>query len=587
MRYQKSPGIAVFCVLFGLLSLFGGGLSSQATAPLNTSPSPVLIYTDIVSGPNQGGEKNQGIYLSLFGKNFGSGGLGTRLKVLIGGVEVDNYRALLPARGRPDIQQVIVQIGALGKPQAGVPLPVKVMVDGVASNDDLTFTVNPGRILFVDNEQGSDLTAVAGDIRRPFRHAQTASLSEGAWGAVKAGDFIVLRGTGRPWTDHGYQDYFLRIRDKSGTAPTGLPGSGPIAVMAYPGEDVFIYHPYADGAGKTPSKGGLSAINAVEYPGLGQWITVANLRIEAGGPNGVINLQIAGSHWRIVNNELTALTAIENKGARAGGIAGNGYGEVWLGNHIHDIYCGPVNSGPLLNHGIYIDGDGEYEIAYNVIENIPGGSGFQTFVNGTNGSDTTGNISFHHNLIRGAGKHGINLADGTKDGVRIFNNIIADSSYAGLRFNSTDLRLARIYNNTFYNTNIRHQPKYGAIINDWNLRADAIDLQNNIFVPAPGTDYTGGTVGFDSVPGTARHNFWFGGRRGWFGGRNDRQLDVDALAGALRFVAEGRDFHVQAGSHVIDGGSASVAPLVTNDYDITTRRPQGAGFDIGAYELLQ
>lgn len=579
-------------ILLGVLLVFYSGLFSHAKSPEKTSQSPVLIYTDIISGPNYGGEKNKGIYLSLFGKNFGNGGLGSALKVFIGGVEVDNYRSLRPSQGRPDIQQVIVQIGALGNPKLGVPLPIKVVVNGVESNNDLTFIVNPGRILFADNVKGNDLSAVVGDIHHPFLHVQTANLNEGAWGAVKAGDIIVLRGTGIPWTDHGYQNYFLRIRDKSGTAPTGLSNSGPIGVMAYPGEDVLIYHPYETESKEIQSKGGISAINALEYPGFGQWITVSNLRIEAGGPNGPINVQILGNHWRIVNNELTAVTAAKNKDAKAGGIVGNGFGEAWLGNHIHDIYCGPINSGPLLNHGIYIDGDGDYEIAYNVIENIPGGSGFQTYVNGTNGSDTTSNINFHHNLIRGTGKHGINLADGTKDGIKIFNNIIVDTRYAGLRFNTTDLHLARIYNNTFYNTNIERQPKYGAIMNDWNLRADAIDLQNNIIVPYPGTSYTGGTVGFDSEIGTIKRNFWFRDKRDWFEerkvwfrGKRNIQLDTYPQTGELKFVTEGKDFHLQSGSMAIDAGSPSVAQLVTNDYDVTTRRPQGLGFDIGAYEL--
>lgn len=560
------------------LGLSWAGISNAAQPSSKNSQAPILVYTDITSGPNYGGENGKGIYLSLFGKNFGKGGLGRTTKVLIGGVEVAEYRSLGISRARPDIQQLTVQVGALGKPKLGIPLPIKVVVNGIESNSDLTFTVNPGRILYVDNVKGNDVTAVVGDIHHPFRHVQTARLNEGAWGEMKPGDFIVMRGTGTPWTDHGYQDYFLRIRDKSGSAPTGLAGSGPLGIMGYPGEDVFIYQPYETGAGKSRSKGGITAINAQDYPGLGQWVTISNLRIEAGGSNGVINVQIQGNHWRIVNNELTAATAVKNSDAKAGGIAGNGFGETWLGNHIHDIYCGPPNASPLQNHGIYIDGEGKYEIAYNVIENIPGGSGFQTYVNGTNGSNTTGNINLHHNLIRVIGKHGINLADGTKDGVKIFNNIVADIQYAGLRFNTTQLRNARIYNNTFYNTNLARKGTYGAIMNDWKLPTDAIDMQNNIVEPSSGTHYTGGTVGFGDKVGTINRNFWYGGK-------GSTQLDVYPQSGELRFVNEGKDFHVREGSWTIDAGSQTVSHLVANDYDITTRRPQGLGFDIGAYEL--
>ncbi|MEC5161199.1 hypothetical protein ACFDR9_004545 [Janthinobacterium sp. CG_23.3] len=576
---QHFPGRVLLRCALAALCGGGGAVASHAHAGARQAP-PLLVYTDIVSGPNDGGENNKGIYLSLFGKNWGNVGLGSALKVFIGGVEVDNYRSLGRARGRPDIQQLTVQIGALGKPRPGAALPLKVVLNGVASNDNLTFTVNPGRILFVDNVNGKDMTAVAGDIRRPFRHVQTARLDQAAWGQAGAGDFIVLRGTGTAWTDRGHDGYFLRVRDKSGTAPTGAPRSGPIGLMGYPGEDVYIYQAYQADARNNPPKGAISAINAQEYPGLGQWLSVSNLRIEAGGPAGAINLQILGSHWRIVNNELSAATAVGNSDAKAGGIVGNGFGQVWLGNHIHDVYCGPANRGPLQNHGIYIDGDGDYEIAYNVIENIPGGSGFQTYANGSNGSDTTGNINFHHNLIRGVGKHGINLADGSRERINIFNNIVADTRYAGLRFNSTQLRQARIYNNTFYHTNTEGKAGYAAIMNDWHLPAHAIDLQNNLVVPSPGTDYTGGSVGFALSAGVVNRNFWFGGK-------GDTGLDAYPQTGAHGFAAAGRDFHLRPDSWAVDAGSAAVAGLVTNDYDISTPRPQGLGFDIGAYELAR
>jgi hypothetical protein len=48
------------------------------------------------------------------------------------------------SRGAAGIQQITVQVGALGNPVAGTALPVKVVVDGVQSNIDKTFTPNPG-----------------------------------------------------------------------------------------------------------------------------------------------------------------------------------------------------------------------------------------------------------------------------------------------------------------------------------------------------------------------------------------------------------------------------------------------------------
>lgn len=554
---------------------------ASAPADAGASPdagAPRVLYTDILSGPSVGGENNKGVYLSIFGVGFGNTGLGARLKVFIGGVEVDNYRTLGPSRGRPDIQQITVQIGALGGPSPGQPLPIRVDVDGVSSNTDHTFTVNPGRLLFVDNVVGNDATAVVGDVMHPFRHAQTSNLSAGAWGQVAPGDFIVLRGTGTPWRDTGYEGYFLRYRNKSGSAPTGAVGTGPIAIIGYPGEDVFIE--------QTPDinpNGGITAINGSNYTGMGQWAVVANLRIQGDGYDGPISHEIYGHHWRVVNNDLSAPRANE-VGSRGAGITGNGVGEFWVGNHIHDISGGAG----LENHGIYIDGAGSYEIAYNLIERISGGSGIQVYVNGGNGSDYlddqnvpfapyTSALRIHHNTVHDVAKYLINLADGSRSGIAVYNNVAYNGAWASLRFNTNTLSGCRIFNNTFYNSPTDGRAVHGAIMNDWGFPADALDLENNIFVAHPGAAYDSGSVGLSTGIGIIRNNLYFGGT-------GSVSFDSQPISGDPRFVSAGSDFHLQAGSPALDSGSSTVQPVVGDDYDATTARPRGAGFDLGAYE---
>src|SRR5579871_6697371 len=73
---------------------------AAALAPAPVNGAPYVAYTDLVAGPTSGGERDKGVYLSLFGVNFGAQ-LGATLKVTIGGTEVDNYRYLGPSRGRP------------------------------------------------------------------------------------------------------------------------------------------------------------------------------------------------------------------------------------------------------------------------------------------------------------------------------------------------------------------------------------------------------------------------------------------------------------------------------------------------------
>ncbi|MHB8624029.1 MAG: hypothetical protein ACYDBA_11805, partial [Sulfuricaulis sp.] len=49
-------------------------VQAQTTQPSSLPPAPItgapyITYTDILSGPNTGGENNEGTYLSIFGKN--------------------------------------------------------------------------------------------------------------------------------------------------------------------------------------------------------------------------------------------------------------------------------------------------------------------------------------------------------------------------------------------------------------------------------------------------------------------------------------------------------------------------------------
>ena len=148
-------------------------------------------------------------------------------------------------------------------------------------------------------------------------------------------------------------------------------------------------------------------LNGQTYPNAGRWAVVTNLRIDCEGYDGPISQEIYGDNWRVINNDLSASTAPTSGSSvpRMAGITGNGANAVWLGNHIHDIQGSYDEC-----HGIYIDGDGSYEIAYNNIHDIRSGNGFQVYVNGGNGSNNASNVNFHHNLIHDVSKHGINIA---------------------------------------------------------------------------------------------------------------------------------------------------------------------------------
>src|SRR6185312_13424757 len=98
------------------------------------------------------------------------------------------------------------------------------------------------------------------------------------------------------------------------------------------------------------------ADSARQAEGYGAWWTIANLVIESGFNDGPINVQRGdvnplGAHWRVVNNELTMRSCQISTRCRAGGVAGEGIGNYWVGNYIHDVYDKPDCCTNLENHG--------------------------------------------------------------------------------------------------------------------------------------------------------------------------------------------------------------------------------------------
>ena len=607
-------------------------IAAPAPSPTPASGAPMVLYTDIVSGPNSGGENGQGIYLSVFGKNFGSCTYsGTPVStapqgcpvVTVGGGSVANYRYVGVSKGRPDVQQITVQIGTAAKSGA-----VVVTTSVGSSNTDKTFLVNPGRIIFVD-PNGNDSTAVVNDITHPFKTVQswaTQSSSDltnvlTAWGNVQPGDFIVFRNG--VFQGSGMESYFIRfITAKngyaSGTAPTGAAGTGPITIMGYPNENPFIQCipvnltgiasslmpvlPANSGIVNVNSSavynsgGCLSGLNRSNFPNAGEWVVIADLRIEGGGYDGPISEEVGGYNWRVVNNELTAYTGVTwpqanayNKlhgttslaPSRMAGITGNGINSIWLGNNIHDINgsdcrIDPTTGAPSTNctgseaHGIYIDGYGSYEVAYNHIHDIKSGKGFQSYATGSNdlspynSSPEVDNVNLHHNLIYNTLTHGINVADSAKSGWQIWDNVVYNAGGNALYFNTLTLVGCKIYNNTLI----------GSSYNGWAPLSNAVDLQNNIIDPS--------AFGSGNLNGIMNNNLWYNPSSKTMTSQSSSTSSYSlsqVFANATSF-----DFHLISTSPAIDAGADGVSSLVTNDYDITTARPQGTHLDIGAFE---
>ncbi|MBW8760424.1 MAG: right-handed parallel beta-helix repeat-containing protein, partial [Burkholderiales bacterium] len=206
---------------------------------------------------------------------------------------------------------------------------------------------------------------------------------------------------------------------------------------------------------------------------------------------------------------------------------------------------------------------------------ITGGNGFQVYTNG-GFSTTTNNITVHHNVIDGVGKHGINLADGTGSNVLVYDNLVTNTQFSGLRFNTVNLANASVLSNTFYNTALAASAKqgsYGVISNDWNLPAGSVKFVNNIFYASNGAYLLGGSTAFSGLEGTWSDDLWFNGADG------APTFATGAVSLDPLFVRAGSDFHLGSGSPAIGAGSSTTSSVVADDLYGTLRT---ANIDIGA-----
>jgi len=571
---------------------------TPAPAPAPVTGAPIVTFTDAVSGPVTGGENNLGGYLSIFGLNFGSAsGLGTTTKVYIGGVEVANYRYLGTAKvgGKLGLQQIAVQVGNLNLP-LGTAEPVKVVVGGVASNVNNTFTPNPGRVLFA-SLTGNDTTAVAGDITHPWRNLQTTT-NGGLAAIIQAGDQVVIRGGS--WSDIGFDSSWFRFRypNQEGSKPTGAAGTGWIQFTAYPGpikgnaiETVHYTTP-------ANMRGGFQGANSAYYGTTGDYVSISNLQMDvnanATSDAAPVNVQYSAGPWRVVNNELGPWPAAIH--SLAAGVSGHGNGTTVLGNLIHDIACTGANE----NHGIYADsGALNWEIGYNWIHDITGGNLIQFFDNvGLAGNTYTGfptgwtgftGMKVHNNWLENGGKYGLNLADGIQSG-QIWNNVIIGATYSGLRINtiSQNMDLTVAFNTFYDNDRLASGSGNGQVLNTWGNYnpTGTIRIYDNIFAAGPHTtpssSFYDNTGNSDAYLAFARNLYWDYGY-GW----TTNTRDALGIRGNPLFTsATTEDLSLTAASPAVNTGTQAIPFTIVDDITSLDARPSGGADDIGAYERV-
>lgn len=412
---------------------------------------PRLFFTDLESGPNQGGEGDLGVFLTLYGEGFGVRE-GSSI-VSVGGGEVARYVLWEPDTGARGMDCIVVQLG----PETASG-PIMVSVGGIPSNP-LPFIVREGRIFFVIPDSPEATDEGPGTFAQPFRSIYRPRES------MQAGDVVYLKG-GRIQTSDpagpGW-DTTLMLDPDSGAAQ-GTPDR-PVAYIGYPGDGPVL--------GSPDARRGILLTTGDQFQTS---YVLANLTFtEASSP-----FAISGSGHRIIGN-----TVFEAGHDDSGVIGVNTESSDLriLGNRLWSN--GQVEE--KLQHGFYIGGYGTnrvIEFGWNEIQDQRGGRAVQLF--GHLDADWIDDVRIHDNWI--AGSELDNIVVGGTDGatevigtVEVYNNLLVGANGSGLRINDP-LGSVVVRNNTFYSNHV-------AQIHLQRAGDGTVIAENNILAAGPGQAY--------------------------------------------------------------------------------------------------
>lgn len=200
-------------------------------------------------------------------------------------------------------------------------------------------------------------------------------------------------------------------------------------------------------------------------------------------------------------------------------------------NNLHDNCLGQ----PVTNAGWYLSGN-DNQAYGNIFAN------HRHTAIGVTGNPS--NVQVWNNIIYGTTHYAITVTDGT-DGTQIYNNTIANNSHYGIFLGDN----SGVVTGTLVKNNI--------LWNNGNGTTDNFFLNGGL---------VSGTIGASNLCNTAS------------------PAGLCTHTGNPNVVNEaGRNYHLQASSTAVINQGVTLA-LVPDDFDLIVR-PQGAAYDIGAYEF--
>ena len=400
--------------------------------------APVCMYQDVQSGPATGGEGGGGVYVDVYGANFGSSL--SAVTITVNGTTVTN-KIYLGADNTGNRQQLGFQVpsGTTGSGNIVITTP-----GGSCSN--MIFTVRAASIYYIGsgtdnvatgasfscstlkNGTAGDGLGGSGTYASPWTLTDVVSIGVNGgssntgpatnartpqtyYNCISQGDVLVfLNGVNFPY--FGGRLYSTLAFDNGFTSPIYT------TVMARPGGSVVL-----GGDGYVSS--GIRDY-ADEYMVVAGLTLTGTSNMSSAGSALAFGETAAGPDMRAVGNTIYCPDCFGSAGALAGGFEGDSStNDEVLGNYVKGASC--TAPGGLSNkqyHAIYVYGNAQ-EIAWNKIADVCTYNGIQINFGPDDGIGY-GNFSIHDNDIEGANGAGINLAtlDPAQGPINIYNNII-------------------------------------------------------------------------------------------------------------------------------------------------------------------
>lgn len=490
--------------------------------------APVIFYSDLISGPNSGGQDNKGVFVTISGKNFGSSQGSSYVSV--GGGQADNYPVWTDTK-------IAFQLGT-----NAVTGDIKVITSEGTSNG-VPFTVRSGNIYFVDITNGNDSNV--GSYNNPWKTLLKFK------GQTQVGDICYAR-------EGNYEENInFGVSDPDGDE------NNEICWIAYPDEVVTIIE----------NQLGWSNIT---FGTQRNYYVISGFKLLSQA-NCIV---IRGNYNRIINNDCEGL---KTQAYSIINPSECNYAKIY-GNKLHG-----ARSGNKLDHPLYIGyGADNVDFGWNHIYDNDVSYGPLISINQDNAINTGvqfKGILIHDNIIDGTPPSGANrvrglglIAQDIGSDVKVYNNIfiecggdIINSSYTVYQISGA----LELYNNTFYNSN----GLYAVIITCDPLSgyyAETVNVKNNVFYVTGNSEYvsvsTNGSMGSVVLESNC-----------YYGNDNGPIEDLSPINEDPLFLdKDNNNFRLQYGSPCIDAGYNTSA-IVTTDKDGLTR-PQNSVVDIGAFE---